>query len=357
MGGTDDVSRGGAAATAPDRAEKPENIVNQRSIYDLRYSGDGYDGRSPIRVLTAEAITLRSAAQRAVDSIPGLGALTVFDFGYGTGRVTNEFALEFPANFSDRDLDLHVIAYDVSSVGLSKAAYRLVKDHGFDVHRDLGFDPAAERGYVAGSVRRIADGATVTMTFVHGNETEGSGAVGDLALRVNGGDRISLTTSWYSALSHIPGSAARAAFFRMLSEVTDPRGELIVAPSVSGDLIDLQEYWRRRRLTDDVVGHPIEADGDVIYETELSQRNFWHVFGDDLWEMLTANAGPEQRVWLEAIRLPADEFQSVEEEQLNYSLAQAFNRRIGHRRWGPDDYRQVHTAAAIRSGAPNARAR
>lgn len=328
--------------------------MNQRSIYDLRYSDGGYDVRSAVRVLTTEADALRSAALRAADSVGDAVTLAIFDFGYGTGRVTNEFALAFPADLGGRGLDLHVIAYDVSAAGLNKAALKLTKDHGFGIRRDLGFDTTADRGYVAGSIQRMIENATVTITFVHGNEAEDSNAVRDLIRRVQGGAGVSLTTSWYSALSHIPGSAARASFFRMLSDVTDPRGELLVAPSVSGDLVDLQEYWRKRRLADDVAGYPIEADGDVIYETELSQSNFWHVFGEDLWELLAANVEPDQTAWLEAIRLPGDEFESAAEEQANCRHTRAFNRRMGRRRWQPEDYRQVHTAVAIRSGSPAA---
>jgi hypothetical protein len=278
--------------------------------------------------------------------------LVLFDFGYGTGRVTNEFAVEFPQFSGDLGHRLHVIAYDVSAVGLRTAALSLTKRHGFDVYRDLNFNPAADHGYVAGSVRRMTGDTTVVVTFVHGNEREDGDSVRDLILKANDNRRVTVTTSWYSALSHIPGTVARAAFFRMFSEVTEPDGEILVAPSVSGDLVELQEHWRNRRLAGTIVGHPIEVDGDVIYQTELAQDNFWHVFGADLWELLEANVGPGQRAWLEAIRLPGEEFQSTEEEQVNYRRTQEFNRRVGRRRWTAEDYRDVHTAVAIRSGSP-----
>ena len=324
--------------------------MNQRSIYDPRYSGDGYDGRSTVRVLTAEAVALRTAARRALNSLPEADTLSLFDFGYGTGRVTNEFAVDFPRHSGDSGPDLRVIAYDVSAVGLGKALLSLKDDHGFDVSPDLDFDMTAECGYVAGSATRTTGRTTVTVIFVHGNESENSDAVRDLILKTNAGP-VSMTTSWYSALSHIPGSARRAAFFRMLSEVTEPRGELLVAPSVSGDLVELQAYWRERRLAGDIADYPIEADGDVIYETELSQSNFCHVFGADLWDLLRENTGPGQQSWLEAIRLPGEEFRSPDEEQANYRSTQHFNESIGRRPWTPEDYRQVHTAVAIRSGS------
>jgi hypothetical protein len=96
---------------------------------------------------------------------------------------------------------------------------------------------------------------------------------------------------------------------------------------------------------------PIEIEGDVIYQTELSQENFWHVFGTDLWELLERNLGPGQTGWLEAIRLPGEEFRSREEEQANYRGTQEFNRRVGRRPWTAAEYRSVHTAAAVRTGS------
>jgi hypothetical protein len=328
--------------------------VDQRSIYDRRYAGDGYEERSVVRVLTTESVSLRRAAFRALKSLPGSGALVLFDFGYGTGRVTNEFALDFPRCYGDFGRDLHVIAYDVSAVGLRKAALRFLKDYDFDEVSPLSFEMEAGQGYVAASLRRMFDSSTVTVTFVHGSESDENDAVRDLVLSVNGDRRVSITTSWYSALSHIPGQKRRAAFFEMLAEVTDPRGELMVAPSVLGDLVDLQKHWRTRRLEGDVAGLPIEVDGDVIYETELSQSNFWHVFGLDLWELLQENVKPDQTAWLEAIRLPDEEFQSRAEEQANFRRTRAFNRRMGRRPWQEDDFREVHTAVAIRSGSPDA---
>ncbi|WP_030436733.1 hypothetical protein [Actinoplanes subtropicus] len=305
-------------------------------------------------MLTAETVSLRRAAFRALKSLPGPRALVLFDFGYGTGRVTNEFALDFPRCFGDFGRDLHVVAYDVSAVGLDKAARKFIKEYDFDELDPLSFDMTAEAGYVAGSVRRIFDSATVTVTFVHGSEGDDSGFVGGLVRSVNGGGTVSMTTSWYSALAHIPGQSRRAAFFEMLAAVTDPGGELMVAPSVLGDLVDLQKQWRERRLEDDVAGLPIEVGGDVIYETELAQSNFWHVFGPDLWQLLQENANLGQTAWLEAIRLPDEEFRSRAEEQANFRRTRAFNRRIGRRPWREDDFREVHTAVAIRSGSPDA---
>jgi hypothetical protein len=329
-------------------------LLNQRSIYDRRYDGEGYDSRSKVRVLTAEADALGSAADRALRSLPGARTLTLFDFGYGTGRVTNEFAVNPPRAFRESGRNLHVVAYDVSAVGLDKAALSLAKGHGFDGYGELGFVPSAARGYVAGSLRRMLDGTSVTITFVHGNENEDGDAVRRLVLDVTGGSPAALTTSWYSAISHIPGSARRASFFHMLAGLTDPRGELLIAPSVSGDLVELQEFWKKKRIAGEAGDYPIEVDGDVIYDTELSQENYYHVFGPDLWDLLQSCVQPGQQAWLEAIRLPDEEFESQAEEQDNYDRTRRFNQAVGRRRWTPEDYRKVHTAAAIRSGSPAA---
>jgi hypothetical protein len=68
-----------------------QSPLSQRAIYDARYRAGGYDRRSAVRVLTAEAEALRQAARRVLDRICDLRELSLFDFGYGTGRVTNQF--------------------------------------------------------------------------------------------------------------------------------------------------------------------------------------------------------------------------------------------------------------------------
>ncbi len=329
---------------------------SQSSIYDARYAGPGYDRRSAVRVLTAEAAALRRAAERAVDADPGGGVVSLFDFGYGTGRVTNEFALDFPERFGAHGRDLRVVAYDVSSVGLRRAAATLLGEHGFVEADRLAWHDRKESGYVAGSVSRVTGGVAVTVVFVHGYESEQAESVRQVVLDANQKAPYLLSTSWYSGLSHIPGQENRAAFFRLIGDLTDPRGELLVAASVSGDLVDHQAQWATRLRAGDVDGYPIEVAGDVMYETELGQLNYLHVFGTDLADLLESVTAPGQHGWIEAIRYPDEEFASAVEERANYDKVRQFNRVVGDRPWTADDYRQVHTAAAIRSGHPAGRA-
>ena len=44
-----------------------------------------------MHVLAAEREALCRAVERAAASNPGAQTISLFDFGYGTGRVTNEF--------------------------------------------------------------------------------------------------------------------------------------------------------------------------------------------------------------------------------------------------------------------------
>lgn len=328
----------------------------QSSTYDARYAATGYDRRSAVRVLTAEATALRRAVERALDADTGAAVVSLFDFGYGTGRVTNEFALEFPGRFGAQGRDLRVIAYDVSSVGLRKAAATLLGEHGFVEADRLAWHDRKESGYIAGSVSRVMEGITVTVVFVHGYESEHPESVRQLILDANQREACLLSTSWYSGLSHIPGQENRSAFFRLLGDLTHPRGELLIAASVSGDLVEDQENWARRLSGNDVDGYPIEVPGDVMYETELGQRNYLHVFGTDFADLLESVRAPGQHAWIEAIRFPDEEFASVAEERANYDKVRRFNREIGDRAWTAEDYRRLHTAAAIRSGHPAGRA-
>ncbi|WP_045741286.1 hypothetical protein [Actinoplanes sp. NBRC 101535] len=345
----------------------------QRAVYDERYLGTGYDDRSAVRVLTAESSALHQAVRRASEMLPPGAPLTLFDFGSGTGRVTNEFVARFAVDCADMRRDLHVVAYDVAANGLRKAARNLIHDEGFTVVDKLSWDNDAPGGYRVGTVARPAvgegpaagvaggpargggpavGGPAVSVTFVHGAEGDAAPDVGLLVRAANEGRPFGVTTSWYSAVSHIPTAARRAEFLRMLCDVTDPRGEVLVAPSVSGDLVELQAEWAGRLAAGTVGAHPIEQPGDVIYETELGQQNFYHVFGSDLADLLEECRRPGQRAWLEAVRMPDEEFTCVAEEQDNYRRAREFNARIGRRRWRPEDFRQVHTALAVLSGHP-----
>src|SRR3984885_2564018 len=98
---------------------------SQRSIYDERYEVGRYDHRSAVRVLTAERNALNRAVERAIRSNPAARTISLFDFGYGTGRVTNEFIDSYVRNYAKSKKNLLVVAYDVSSAGLKKAAEAL----------------------------------------------------------------------------------------------------------------------------------------------------------------------------------------------------------------------------------------
>ena len=86
-----------------------------------------------------------------------------------------------------------------------------------------------------------------------------------------------------------------------------------------------------------------------MYETELGQQNFAHVFGEDLGDMVSANSTLARPGWLEAVRMPDQEFQTVDQELSNWRRVQEFNRRMHGRGWLSSDYWQVHTVAAILS--------
>jgi hypothetical protein len=61
---------------------------SQRAIYDERYKVGQYDHRSAVRVLTAEREALSQAMDRALKYNQSAQIINLFDFGYGTGRVT-----------------------------------------------------------------------------------------------------------------------------------------------------------------------------------------------------------------------------------------------------------------------------
>jgi SAM-dependent methyltransferase len=322
--------------------------VPQRSIYDERYLADGYDHRSAVRVLTAEKDALDEAVGRALKSNPQARTISIFDFGYGTGRVTNEFIEHFIALFGAWRKDLLVVAYDVSSGGLKKAQAALCAK-GFKNLGEFSWHPGCMAGYIAGSVSKAVSGVSITVRFVHASEDQPPENMTQLALRANDGQGFLVTTSWYSGLGHVPGEALRREYFRQLGELTVPSGEIVLSLSSTGDLVDEQREWVARLAAGAVDDFPIEAFGDVVYRTELDQRNFYHVFGTELGDHMAAITGPGQYWWTEGIRCPDEEFASEAEEQANYLRVRNANEAKRGRIWEAADYREFHTVAALRS--------
>lgn len=321
--------------------------LSQRSIYDRRYSAGLYDIRSAVPVLTAERDAMRGAVGRVLATHSQVRQMSVFDFGYGTGRVINDW-IQRHARAQLPSCDLRVVAYDVSSIGLRQAYGRLCAA-GYEPAEQAVWDPKAERGYIAASVTKREAGACTTVVFVHGCEHQSPSVMRELALAANLGNPYLLTASWYSGLGHVPGDGLRREYFRQLGALTSPLGEIILCLSSTGDLVEIQPEWSRRLAIGETNGFPIERPGDLVYRTELGQDNFYHIFDTELNDYMAAITGAGQYWWLEGIRYPGEEFESREAEQANYRLVRHANKRKRGRVWDTADYQEFHTVAAFRS--------
>ena len=119
--------------------------------------------------------------------------------------------------------------------------------------------------------------------------------------------------------------------------------------SSTGDLVELQPEFAERLANGITGGFPIQAPGDLVYETELGQSNFYHVFGTELNDHMRAITGWRQHWWIEGIRYPGEEFPSKEAERANYRRVLKANETKRNRDWTADDYHEFHTVAAFRS--------
>lgn len=319
----------------------------QRAIYDERYSVGLYD-QLPVPVLTAERDALSAMIARAVAANPHTRRISVFDFGYGTGRVTNDWMQGHARRQLAHCAELRIVAYDVSSVGLRTAADRL-RENGFEPAGPTTWVPDASEGYIAGAFHRREAGLSTKVVFAHGCESQPPEVMRQLALDANDGDPYLLVTSWYSGLGHVPGDVLRREYFHSLGELTAPSGEMILCLSATGDLVEVQPEWAQRLKTGDTDGYPIERPGDLVYDTELGQQNFYHVFSEELNDYMTSITSAGQHWWVEGIRCPDPEFESREAEQANYRRVRQANQRKHGRAWNADDYREFHMVAAFRS--------
>jgi hypothetical protein len=322
--------------------------LSQRAVYDARYEADGYDLRAGVRVLTAEMEALGAALARIVRQRGTCDRIGIFDFGYGTGRVTNEFLLRFLELQPTAANTLHVVAYDVSSEGLRKAADRLADDHYFEGLDDLCWDSASGSTYVVGTLTRKQSAGTLSITFIHGSETDSLDAMVKLAVVYNDGNLFDICTSWYSGIGHVPGETRRSEYFDAFDRLTAAQGEMVIAVSGTGDLVEHDRTDIRSAL--------IEGAGDLIYRTELGQLNYWHVFDTDLAAHVRKIKRDGQFCWIEAIRYPGDEFVDRNAERPNYEDVRALNEHMKDQEWLPQHYALCHTVAAIRSAvAPEQR--
>jgi len=299
-------------------------------------------------VLTAEREALNRAVERALKSNRTASKISLFDFGYGTGRVINEWIESDAYKLLAGRKELRVVAYDVSSVGLQKAQEALCLV-GYESAGPFVWAPEETTGYIAGSMRKERAGLSITVVFVHGCEAESPKTMRKLALCANDQDCYLVTASWYSGLGHVPGEALRQEYFRELAELTSPLGEIVLAMSARGDLVELQPEWAEKLAHRTTDGFPIEAPGDVVYSTELGQSNFYHVFGTELNDIMSAITVQGQHCWVEGIRYPDGEFTSLEAEQDNYRRVLKANDSKRDRIWDAADYREFHTVAAFRS--------
>ena len=177
-------------------ATRSGSHLSQRAIYDKRYTAGHYDHRSAIHVLTAEREALAGAMDRALKSNPDVEVINVFDFGYGTGRVTNELARSYPLEYAAAGKNLRIVAFDVSSVGLRKAREALCA-LGFSPEDGLEWQEDEVGGRILGTVRKTDAGLTVSIVFVHGREDQDPEVMHKLALKASA-DEPYLVTTWLS---------------------------------------------------------------------------------------------------------------------------------------------------------------
>lgn len=111
----------------------------------------------------------------------------------------------------------------------------------------------------------------------------------------------------------------------------------------------MQPEFSERLAKRDNGGFPIHAPGDLVYETELGQSNYYHLFGIDLNDHMKAITGTRQHWWVEGIRYPDDDFGYREAERANYRRVLKANEDKRDRRWDEADFREFHMVAAFRS--------
>ncbi|MET8798036.1 GNAT family N-acetyltransferase [Nocardia sp. NPDC004568] len=333
----------------PEAEPAPQRLASPQEIYDRIYQRAESGSEPSAPVLTAELSALSGAVDRATASDPHAEMISLLDFGYGMGRVTVDFALNHSSLSGERK-PLLILAYDVSGVGLAKSAALLRDRHGFAGWVSVQSEPVS--GYVMGELGRRVGGVDIVFRFVHGHENDSVEAVQQLILRANNGKKVTVTSSWGGSVGRTPGIRARARLFEALGSLTDPRGEMVIAVSSAGAMVDEARYWYAKLRKNDVDGYPIEEFGDVVYDTEIpGVVDFCHLFDSDLPQyMKIAQSRQNQRVWVEGIRHAGPEPDTAASEQEDHRKVTELNSAKTDGLWDYDDYVKFHTVVVFRSG-------
>lgn len=284
----------------------PEQVESETDVYDRRYREGTYDARFATgeRVLEGEWSALTEAVARAALAHSSADFVTLLDFGYGTGRVSQDFALAYPFLFPATRQGLKVLAYDVSGEGLRQSALKLERDEGFEKVGPFRWGDARSGGYVAGEMIKRVNGVDIAFCFVHGNEADPPGVVKELLLGANGGRPLMVTSSWFGSVGHIPGREQREAWFSMFGEVTSAAGEVAISVSTPHDRPPGAVSWEDAFERGDLAEQPLLRDpGDVVYVAENGWPNYYHLFEPvevlDLMSLTAPTALPNQRLWVE----------------------------------------------------------
>ena len=317
--------------------------LSQRSIYDERYSAGSV--RPPFVLFSPPNVdALEEAMSRAVATFPFARRISLFDFGYGTGRVIMTGSTARRVSACGQHQELRLVAYDVSSVGLRIAQERL-HAAGYEPTRPVSGSRDPPRATSLALCEAGTD-ASAQSAFVHGCEDEPPDVMRELALTANDGT-TTCSPRLYGGLGHVPGGP-QTEYFRQLSEPTSPRGEIILCLSATGDLVEVQPEWGRRLAAGSTGGFPIERHGDLVYAQNSASRTST-ISGTELNDYMKSITTAGQRWWIEGIRYPGEEFESLEAEQANYRLVRQANERKRDRIWNAEDYREFHSIAAFRS--------
>jgi hypothetical protein len=232
------------------------NTPNLESNYDDYYKGgknsDYNKGRfQEEKYILSEYNVLDEAISKIRKENPELNKIRLFEFGCGDGRF--HIAIDNIAkNLKKSNIDLEVLAYDITKVGLEEYANRIKGKSNINISIDYELqDEKSSKPQITG----IYNIDNLTIKLIKGSIKTKPEEIADFL------EKVDVTSAIFGPLAHIVPKSLRVEFLKMFNETTV--GSLAITVPSDGQFKKHQEAFNMMRSQNDKPEVELENDQEL----------------------------------------------------------------------------------------------
>ena len=199
--------------------KEASDLVQGARIYNSYYGGYGneksiYQQRYNDSLHTRNLNSLKKIIQKICkEKSPG-DTVRVLDFGFGDGR-TFEFYEGISKILAKQELKLELVAYDVSSGGLSVFQKKMKKKgYSEEIIEDLNKEETHTRSYISSRHKK----ANISITTIHGSFHDNYETKESLI------GKVDFSVVLFGVMSHITNKEDRNSTYQFIQNVTSENG-------------------------------------------------------------------------------------------------------------------------------------